>query len=201
MVTLQVTIWHSMFQMNASGLWFGQPSNVSAVCTGFCVVVAISLLLGGRVGTHGLPGGANCKMGVRGAVLMCGDGSVLGGKLWRLAGLYIAGVSLSGPSRSVRSGVGLLLSCFSIMILLFALSVGAFSLALNWPSWPCGGSMCLLGGMSVLSYVYFYAYAHCFCLDVIVWHGSDATLITTLGGVLPPCLGWFEEKGCLQHLS
>jgi hypothetical protein len=138
--------------------------------------VAISLVLGGvrgysaGVGAHGgfgacgrlgaceLPGSADSKMGVRGvrgAVLMCGDGNALGGKLRRLTGLYVAGGSSSGPSKSLRSGVGLLLSCTIIVVLFFALASGAFSLALNHLPGPCGGSMCLLDDIGMLSYVCF----------------------------------------------
>jgi hypothetical protein len=138
--------------------------------------VAIGLVLGGvggcsagvsacggfgacsRLGACELPGGADSEMGVRGVrgvMLMCGDGNALGGKLRRLMGLYIAGGSSSGPSKSLRSGVGLLLSCTVIMVLFFVLSSGAFLLALNHLPGPHGGSMCLLGNIGMLSYVCF----------------------------------------------
>jgi hypothetical protein len=71
----------------------------------FNTLVAISLVLGGvggcgarvgacggfdasgRLGAHELPGSVDNEMGVRGAVLMCGDGNALSGKLMMLTGL------------------------------------------------------------------------------------------------------------------
>jgi hypothetical protein len=161
--------------------------------------VAISLVLGGvggcgagvgarggfgacsGLGAHELPRSADSKMGVRGVrgvVLMCRDGNALGGKLRRLMGLYVAGGSSSGPSKSLRSGVGLLLSCTVIVVLFFVLASGAFSLALNHPPGPCGGSVCLLGDIGTLSYV---------CFIVLV-------LIVLLRCLF--CMAWLRSHSC-----
>jgi hypothetical protein len=122
---LLMIIWHSMFQMNASGSWFGQPLNVSPVCAKFSIQVVISLFLGGKggcdagLGAHGLSGGAEGEPGVSGAVLMCGNGNALRGKLRRLVKLCPAGVSascVSGPSKSSRSRDGLLLGCAMVVV-------------------------------------------------------------------------------------
>jgi hypothetical protein len=82
---------------------------MSPVCAKFSARVAISLFWGGEggcdagLGAHGLSGGSDSMLGVIGAVLMCGDGNALGGKLRRLVKLCPAGVSasrVSGPSKS-----------------------------------------------------------------------------------------------------
>jgi hypothetical protein len=137
---------------------------------------------------------------------MCGDGNALGGKLRRLAGLCVAGGSSSGPSKSLRSGVGLLLSCTVVVVLFFALASGAFSLALNCPPGPCGGSVHLLGDIGMLSYVCFIVLVLIVLLRCLffVWRGLEATLVTTLGGGLVPHVSWFTRKaqpGRLSHLS
>jgi hypothetical protein len=147
--------------MNASGSWSGQPPNISSAWARFGALVVISLFLGGvgscgaGLSAHVLPSGADSDVGVRGAVLMYRDVNALGGKLRRLVGLYVASDSSSGPSRLVRSGVGLLLGSIVIVVLFCALSAGVFLLALNCPPGPCGGSMRLFGGLGMLGYVCF----------------------------------------------
>jgi hypothetical protein len=171
--------------MNTSRSWFGQLPNMSPASARFSTLVAISLVLGGEGGcgaglsAHGLPGSADCEMGVRGAVLIYGDVNALGGKLRRLMGLHIACVSSSGPSRSSKSGVGLLLGCAIIMVSFLVLLAGAFSLALNQPFWPCGCIVHLLGGMGVLCYV-------CF-----------AALVLIIPCLIASCMAWLRY--CSRH--
>jgi hypothetical protein len=148
-----------MFQMNTSGSWSGQPLNVSPVCMKFSAWVAISLFRGGEggcdagLGAHGLSGGSDSVLGVSGAVLMCGNGNVLRGKLRRLVKLCLAGVSashVSGPSKSSRSRDGLLLGCAVVVVSFFVLLAGVFLLALNWLFGPHGGIVHLFSDISLL---------------------------------------------------
>jgi len=112
-------------------------------------------------------------------------------KLRMLAGLYAAGSSSSRPSKSLRSGVGLLLRCV-VAVVLFS---GAFSLALNRPPGPRGGSVRLLDDIGVLSYVCFVVLVLVvFCLGAFAWRGSEAALVTTLGGGAAPLWVWFTGK-------
>jgi hypothetical protein len=117
---------------------------------------------------------------------MYGDGNVLGGKLRMLVGLYAAGSSSSGPSKLLRSGVGLLLH-YVVAVVLFS---GAFSLALNRLPGPHGGSMRLLDDIGVLSYV-------CFVVLVLV--------VFCLGAF---CVAWLRShshhhvgRGCCATLG
>jgi hypothetical protein len=90
---------------------------------------------------------------------------------------------------------------FGLLARVFSLAL-VFLLALNQLPWPHGGSMHLLIGMGVPSYVCLL----CLCLLsfawlFLIWYGSDAALVTMLKGGLLPHSGWFTRKGhCPAYL-